>query len=886
MILFPDEALRAGEARIGGKALGLARLHEAGAKVPPWFVVSADAYRAHVARNGLGAELAAAGGDGDGARLRAAVERAPIDPALAAAVEDALGGLGPGPYAVRSSMVGEDSAKFSFAGQCDTFLFQPDAAAVLSSLRACWASAFTDRALAYRRRAGATLDAAMCVVVQRMVDGRVSGVLFTAHPVTGRRDHALLTAAWGLGEGIVSGACDTDEYVWAHGGGEVTARVAKKDVAVVRSSAGAGTAEVPVPEARRAARCLAPAEVARVCAEGLRVAERLGAPQDIEWTIDGDELLLLQSRPITAAAVRQEAPPTGPRIIWDNSNIQESYCGVTTPLTFSFALGAYTTVYEQFFRALGLTTEEIEPQREVLRNLLGLVKGRVYYNINNWYRILLVLPSFGKNKADMEKMMGLEEPVDFVEDQVLSRLEKARRAPRLLATFARMKLRFRTLDRDVAAFMARFEDKVGGVDRAALRQLGLSELMTTLARLRAEILGRWHTPIINDLYVMMYSGQLRRLCEQAVGKERAPELWNRLVAGEPGIESTEPTRRLLRLARAARDDAALAAELRAGAPAEAWARVRAKFPAFARELDAYLQRYGDRCMGELKLETRSLHEDPSFLVQVLRNYLDRPDLDAETLAARERKEREVAERELRGRLGPAARLRAGGVLRAARRGIKARETMRLARTRGFGVIRELYLAIGQRLFEAGRLDEPRDVFYLTVEELDAWHAGRAVAADLAALARVRKAEFHRYEAEPVPNRVETVGPVYQALQSTTTAPAAPAEDARVLRGLGCSPGVVEAALRVVRSPQDDLALNGRILTALRTDPGWGPLFPSASGVLIERGSTLSHSAVLARELGIPAVVGVPRLLEIVRDGERVRLDGGRGVVERLDQGQA
>ena len=213
--------------------------------------------------------------------------------------------------------------------------------------------------------------------------------------------------------------------------------------------------------------------------------------------------------------------------------------------------------------------------------------------------------------------------------------------------------------------------------------------------------------------------------------------------------------------------------------------------------------------------------------------------------------------------------------------MKWRENMRLARTRFVGLYRDIYLAAGRRLHEAELLDDARDVLYLTRDELTAYHEGTAVTSDLAGLARVRRAEFEAYDRRPsaLPNHFETVGGVYRGRRLT---PTETVQTGAILRGTGCSAGVVEAPARIVHSPDDDLDLGGRVLVALRTDPGWTPLFPSAAGILVERGSTLSHSAVLAREFGIPAVVGIPGLTETLSDGERVRLDGGAGTVERLD----
>jgi phosphohistidine swiveling domain-containing protein len=882
--------------RVGGKALGLAALGRAGARVPAWFVVPVEGFRAHLGHipgtTELGAELRAMAdldvtAPGPRARmkdvamrLRDAVMAEPVAVGMAASIAAALRDIAPGPFAVRSSMVGEDAADRSFAGQFDTFLFQRDVTEVVDAIRRCWASAFTERSIVYRVRTRALLDdMAMAVVVQRMVNGHVSGVLFTANPTNGRRDEAVLTGCWGLGEGVVSGACATDELVLSHAGDELSAMIVHKDVQLVIDESGRGTHEASVPEDRRDARCLTPAEARQIVEEGVRLAFALGGPQDLEWTIDDAGIHVLQARPITALPTEVRA--VGPHVVWDNSNIQESYCGVTTPLTFSFANRAYASVYEQVIRLLGLPESVMKECRPALRNLLGLVEGRVYYNINNWYRMLLLSPSFHRNKEDMEKMMGLEEPVDFIEGRELTAREKLAQSPRMARAAVNIVRALSRLDASVVAFNDEFEATVRKIDRATLGGRDFSALMALAEQLRVEAIDRWEAPLVNDNFVMMSSGKLRRILERATPSEAKP-LWNALVAGEEGIESTEPTRLLMRMARTARTTPALAGALREGTAAEVMARVRRDHSTFAAEIDRYLERYGDRCMGELKLETRSLREDPSFLVQVLRNYLDRPDLDPDALSAKERAGRAEAEGKVAARLGPLERVRFRRALRDVRKGVKARENMRLARTRLFGLYRDIYRAAGARLHEARRLDDPEDIFYLTVEELEAYHEGTAVTVDLAALARLRKAEFARYQETELPNRFETRGAVYHGNRLRADSVSQGERDSRILRGAGCSAGVVEAKLRIVLDPHGDLSVNGQILTTMRTDPGWAPLFPTASGVLVERGSTLSHSAVVARELGLPAVVGVPNLLKIVRDGERVRLDGSAGTIERLD----
>ena len=897
-ILSSDEASGAPESTVGGKALGLAALAGLSVAVPPWFVVTDSVFQSHLDRRSTGARVddelsRLSGHESDAPDFRRSVdyasrvlargvERTLLSDAFRARLLAALRDLGPGPVAVRSSMAGEDSASASFAGQLESFLFRDGLEEVVEALKLCWASAFSPRVLQYRlRQEGVLVRPHMGVVVQRVVHGQVSGVAFTAHPVTGVRHHTLVSAAWGLGEGIVGGLCNTDDFTWdATLQVEIDASVARKDVRVEPAPARApGTVELPVRDEDAEVRCLSPAEVGQIARAAARVAAARGAPQDIEFTIRHGELFLLQARPITSLPV--PANTDGPKRLFDNSNIQESYCGVTTPLTFSFAAEAYASVYAQTMRALGLSEATVAEHGDMLRNMLGLVQGRVYYNIANWYRGLLLLPSFGRNKADMEAMMGLSEPVDFVQDQVLSAGQKLWRLPRLARTAWRLWRRIRALDRAVPRFLDGFEAAYRDIDRPSFDVATFSELMVSLEAIRARMLDRWSVPILNDFAVMMSSGRLRRMLEAA----GASDLYVALLGGEEGIESTEPTRALLHLAQGARSDPALRAVVEHRSPAEALALLRQRFPPFAEQIDRYIERYGDRVMGELKLETVTLREDPDFVLRVLRNYLSADPIDPEALAARERAARRQAEGQLLARLGVLKRGRARRTLRAARTAIKHRENMRLARTRMFGLVRDAYGALGRRLHEAECLAEPRDVYYLTTDELLAYYEGRSVNADLGAVALARKAEFLAYEDLAPGHRLSTRGPVYHGNRFEPPRADLPS-DARTLKGVGCYPGLVESELRVILSPQDELDVGGRILTTLRTDPGWAPLFPTAAGILVERGSTLSHSAVVARELGIPAVVGVPGLLTLVRDGERVRLDGAEGTVERLEVGEA
>jgi len=891
-----EQALFLPPEQLGGKAANLARLTREQLPVPRWWVLTTEAFtlllESNDLREAIEARLAQVDVEADPAaveliaqEIQRQVLAAEIPAVLREQIATALAGHEEVHFAVRSSVLGEDAQGASFAGQMDSYLFQRGLDAIYQSLLQVAASAFNARALQYRVAKGIALsDIRAAVIVQEMVEGEVSGVMFTANPVTGSRRHALISAAWGVGEGIVSGLCNTDEYNVGLFDDEIQVQLADKDIAVrFDRASGRGTQECEVAEEQRQARALDDRQVLRLRDLGQSIATQLRFPQDIEWTLHGDNFYILQTRPVT----RLPAPtqPTGKRVVFDNSNIQESYCGVTTPLTFSFANRAYATVYEQTMRLLGVSDQGIEDHRDMLDNMLGLVHGRVYYNINNWYRGLLLLPSFQSNKADMERMMGLTDPVDLIQDQELSLREKLAKLPQILRALFHLMRGFRRMDSLVAEFRQMFDQAYRSLPREQLHCFSVGELIEQVRRLDRELLQRWTTPIINDFYVMMMNGRVHRALV-AAGFEQSEVLQNNLLSGEEGIESTEPTKLLLRMCAYVRTQPALRELIEQADNASMLGRVQVWDADFHKQCLHYIEQYGDRTMGELKLESVTLRQDPSFLFAILKNYLSRPDLTLETLAANEARYRQQAEQDAFGAIGSklgARKLRTFkkhlGQLRAA---IRNRENMRLARTRMFGLYRELFLEIGEQLAMDSTLEQPRDIFYLSLEELYALNDGRAVQTDLKSLVSARQAEFASYESRDLPHHFWTWGMVYRHNDfSYPHTPEVQAEGS--IRGIGCYPGVVEEKVRLIFSPQDELSLNGQILCTVRTDPGWAPLFPTAGGILVERGSTLSHSAVVARELGIPAIVGIPGITSLLQNGERVRMDGAAGTIERLDE---
>jgi rifampicin phosphotransferase len=866
---------------VGGKARNLALLRDAGAEVPPWIAIGTAAFERLVIGGGAPVEDEE---DALSFRERALKLALPADfraEVLAALDAASLRGS---LLAVRSSAVGEDGAAASFAGQFDTVLgvrAVADAEELWDAIGRVWASAFSAHAAAYRARHDVATPR-MAVIVQQMVDAHAAGVAFSADPVRGTPDVAVVSAVHGLGEGLVSGELDADAYR-VSSSGAVQAEIADKDRAL-RLRPDGGSEWIDLKETDRSRPVLTDDEARRIASAVRALADHFGAPQDVEWAIDGDRrLFILQTRPITTlAAAQASAVPAvadGERRIWDNSNIVESYSGVTTPLTFSFARSVYEEVYLQFCRLLGVSEALLEEHRHVFANMLGLVNGRVYYNLLNWYRVLALLPGYTVNREFMERMMGVREKLDDppTVPMVAGKWEDTGRTLKMVG---RLIAAQRDLRGEVPAFHARVDAALrplAGVDLASKRA---DELAAVYRDLEEKLLRHWRAPLVNDFFAMIFFGVLVKLVEKWI-PGAPPTLANDLLCGEGGIISTEPAKRVLELsARAAADPALTALFDTEPDDARLWARIGAapEHAAFRGELQGYLDRFGDRCANELKLETLTHGDDPSFLVRLVRTYA-RAGSVREQEGGHEARVRAAAEETARSRLGSVRRRVFFSVLRQARTRIRDRENLRFERTRVFGAVRRIFLGIGARLAEAGRLDAPRDVLYLRVDEIFAHLDGTGVTGDLRALASLRRAEFAAYERAPAPpDRFETRGPPSQFVAAFAPVAAHEGE----LRGTGCSPGIVRAPVRIVHDPNHAGELAGHIMVAERTDPGWTLLFPAVEGILVQRGSLLSHSAIVARELALPCVVGIAGLMETLRDGEVVEMDGTAGTLRRLD----
>ena len=450
--------------------------------------------------------------------------------------------------AVRSSALGEDSKEFSYAGMLDTCLFRRTDEEICEAVVTCWSSIFSDRAVAYRNMRGIPQDdVSMAVVVQEMIDGVASGVTFTVNPTTRYQDEILITSVFGLGEGLVSGTLDSDQFICLKKENYpvIETQLADKVEKLVfdrEKNYGTKTVEVAADQAKKPS--LSEAQLRSIATVCHRIEGSYhGVPQDIEWTIDGDgRVRILQARPITT--IDQPVPSERQySTIWDNSNIVESYSGVTTPLTFSFAIYAYHRVYVQFCQVLMVPEEEIKANDFAFANMLGFLNGRIYYNLKNWYRLISVLPGYSYNSRFMEGMMGVKVSYDkTVKHKPMGFFQKYFcELPRLALVGANLAYRFWRTDAEVKHFMRVYQEQYDKYKDFDFNAAPAHQLVEIFNELDNTVLANWKAPIINDFMAIIFYGVLDALMKKWE-LNADPALKNDLLAGQGNVESTLPLR--------------------------------------------------------------------------------------------------------------------------------------------------------------------------------------------------------------------------------------------------------------------------------------------------------------------------------------------------------
>jgi len=793
------------------------------------------------------------------ARARAFVLREPLPPPLVRDLETLWSVVekeAPWGLAVRSSATCEDDDVTSMAGLATTELGVRGACALADALRRVWASAMLPRALSYLSANGVR-DVSMAVVFQIVVPANAAGVAFTAPPAGTtffRPNEMMINAAFGLGAPVVDGVSTPDVVRMDRATGRVLEYiVAEKRRALVVTDD--GPREVEVEPAQIRAPALALSALLRL-AELARKLERVEPknPFDLEFVIEGERLWIVQARPALGIGF----PDGGDaETIWSRANVGEALPGAATPLTWSIARSFSERGFRKAFASLGCT---------VARNtrLVANVHGRFYLNLTKFMRIAAQVP--GLDPKTLIDLGGGSE-VEILERQVAG-VSKRGFYARLPLTATRLLAEQIRLKGEVDRFDRQANRAQKSVDQIDFTILPDDALATALGNARKLLDTCGELMLASASASLASHVALKTVLAHSLpaGAERVAQA---LTAGVGDLESAQPGIALCRVAAVARSDEAARRALENGSVMRL-----SDLPdgPTRRALARFLATYGDRAIREVELATPRWREDPSALIGMLRAGLRGagPDPVAQVRSARDKAGRELSA--LSKRLSTVEMSLVSVLVARCQRFARLRERMRAWVTRVLGTLRGICLEIDRRLVRSDPELGAGAVFFCTFDELvTVLTADRT---DVGELVRTRRAEFARDQARPDPP-VSFVG--------RPPALVMPPAAGVVLRGLPASGGVVEGTARVLSARgRDSYELApGEVLVSPTTDVGLSPLFLVAAGVVTELGGPLSHAAIVAREYGIPAVVNVRGATTAIKTGDRVRVDGDRGIVERL-----
>ncbi|MHC1740322.1 MAG: PEP/pyruvate-binding domain-containing protein [Anaerolineaceae bacterium] len=884
---------------VGGKGANLALLARAGFPVPGGFMIPTSAYRAFVKENQIDEKIdAVLSGlkstdaqelEDASQRIRSAFTAGSISDDMKFEILSAFEKMGGKAAAVRSSATAEDLPELSFAGQQDTFLNILSNDALISKVIECWSSLWTARAIGYRLRQHVSQnDIALAVVVQQMVESDTSGVLFSANPLSGLRSETVIDATLGLGEALVSGLVEPDHYVVDTLTNEIRLKQIGSKKLSIRATAGDGTRQINEKAGEKQA--LTDEQILALAEMGKRVQAHFGSPQDIEWAFSGDKLFLLQSRPITSLFPLPEGIPAEPLKVFFSFSAVQGLMDPVTPLGQSALKSIFSTGASLF----GIHNTEDS------QTVLFSSGERLWVNFTT-----LIKNSFGRKVIPVA--LALVEPT--IRQAVLQIQDD----PRLLPGKQGISWHARRQ-------MARFGIPLAGnvmmniLSPARRRMIIVNNGEYVLKRVeemaqaisgdrfqkliqQVDLFGGALDNYLPHTFVLFVSGvasgmaswnALNLLTKKAIAGDASQTLWNDLILqttrGMPFNPTTEMDLLLWKMAQTIRSDPASLQVMLKTTPAEL-ARLYQKAqlpPLLSAEISGFLQRYGGRGLGEIDLGRTRWAEDPTHVFEMLASFLQIADsskgpdvIFAQGVASANDAIEQLAHlvRKSKGGWIKARMVRFFGS--RARQLMGIRESPKFFAVRMLWIIHRELLKTGQEFVEAGELAAADDVFYLSFGELKAL-AGHTDSNWKSLIAERRERYQQELRRRQIPRLLMSDG---RAFYEGMAAPLNQGADS--ITGSPVSPGVVEGLVRVVLDPSHANLVPGEILVCPGTDPSWTPLFLVAGGLIMEVGGMMTHGAVVAREYGIPAAVGVSEATTRLVTGQRIRLNGSNGEITLL-----
>lgn len=734
-------------------------------------------------------------------------------------------------YAVRSSSFCEDGSDFSFAGQFDTYLNVPKEDLV-AKVKECFRSKQNASVQAYCEQTGFDYrQIKMSVIVQQMVNSELSGIMFSANP-QGLLNETVIVVGAGLGDQVVSDQVETTSYYYNR------------------------TDNIEYYEAFGNAPKLSKDKVKELVGLCEQLETLFGERVDVEYAIEEDVIHLLQCRPITS--LNEKSP-----LIYDNSNIVESYPGITLPLTISFIQEAYYGVFKGIAIRVLKNDALIKAEDHIFHNMLGSVNGRVYYQISNWYEIIRFLPMNRKIIPIWQDMMGVSSKDQPYEKSKLSLYRR-------MMTYLNVVYEALNIQRNMKKLNENFIQITKVFDQDFSEYATIEDIKVLYSKISDQVLANWDVTLLNDMYAFLFTGFVKKSLKKRVGDDYERQT-NQFISGISNIESMKPIRELLSLCE---QSIPRMEELKAIHTVSECREYLDQNPEYKEQFDNYIKLYGDRTLEELKLETSTFRTNPLKLIEQIIEYGS----DEERLREMIQKlchehdliqDKEILKNQAWHKHGLTSFFAEKATL-----GIKNREISRLNRTRIYGMVRQMFLHIGRLLYNKHQIDQIEDIFWLRKEEL--FHEGQQ--ANYRELVQKRKQEYRLYEELPAFTRLIFDGKAFHKVHQSVGSFKVKREQTNMLYGTPCSNGRVTARAVVIEDVRTPICTKDQILVAKMTDPGWVFLLANAKGIISEKGSLLSHTAIISRELKIPAIVGVRNAVGMIKTGDLITIDGELGTI--------
>ncbi|MDD2511126.1 MAG: PEP/pyruvate-binding domain-containing protein [Syntrophomonas sp.] len=866
------EAFQAGVESAGGKGWNLGRLQRYGFRVPGGGILAAEVYQLFMATNNLLEDTMymARGINIDNIenreteeklnRIRKNIEAGQIPQHIEKELISKLTDMGllEKPLAIRSSATAEDSNQASFAGIHESYLNVKGLDNILSSIKSCYASLWTPRAVAYRRKMNIKDDEVwQAVAVMEMVEAEAAGVGFTCDPRTGREDIVLISANFGLGESLVSGAVEPDEYCLDYWYDITEKRIGRKEGKTIARESG-GTDFVRLPESA-ARQVLSDEQIRQLALIIKRVMDALGGGdqhQDIEWVFDGRDFILVQARPVTAMPRYTFAELKNQPDIWSNGNFKDAMPMVQSTLNWSLLLQTPRPGLE----LCGFKT---------LPGLQNIKRfgGRLYWNLalQQW----IFFDALGLLPHQTNEALGGHQPeIKISENKPFHGIKGLKRIWRILQYI-------------------RLNNKISGNAQAQFNKVDIFT-DTLINKSFADLSDADLINHVEAIQTMLYEfNPVFFACAMSANMNpltktltkyfpvRAKVLTNALMTGRGNITSAEHGYRLVEMAEIARGDASARDYLgRRGFDPDVWEKELPDESPFKRLFRNFLAEYGHRGVYEMDIYNPRWREDPAYLLHVIKSTME----TANTGELQERQKAKAQEvwREVEQGVPAFRRGRIKRQLEQAVKGMELREMAKSELVKIYGDMRIVALEIGHRLQERGILPDKADVFHCSWPELGSILKGDWNGRGLGVMVMERKQWRQKMEELSSPDffiddAPQYVEPVSQALS-------------HALKGLGVSTGRASGPARLIYHPhQGEKLKDGDVLVAPTTDPGWTPLFLRASAIVVESGGAGSHGAIVAREYGIPAVLNIPGVMQLIQDDQNVVVDGDEGKVFLSDE---